>query len=240
MAIPWLVGNTPFPSVETALHSPNGLLAVSESLSAERILRAYQQGIFPWFSPDDPVLWWSPDPRMVLIPQQFKHHRSLQQAQRQCEQQTAQGIAHWQLCFDRDFAGVMRACAQQKREGQDGTWIVPMMIEAYCQLHAQGYAHSFELWRDEVLVAGGYGVAIGRMFYGESMFTHVTNGSKMALAHLVKWLDAQGCTLIDCQQYTPHLASLGGQLIPRSDFVVHVQQAITQPSMAWSHDRRIV
>ncbi|MFA5370370.1 MAG: leucyl/phenylalanyl-tRNA--protein transferase [Sideroxydans sp.] len=208
----------PFPPVEQALLHPNGLLAVGGDLSPARLLAAYRRGIFPWFSPGDPVLWWSPDPRTVLFPAEFACSHSLKKTLRK---------GHYEICTDSAFEQVMRACAAP-RHGHGGTWIVEEMIAAYAALHHLGHAHSVEVWMDGKLAGGLYGVAIGAMFYGESMFSHRRDASKIALAHLAaqwqRWHGAQG--LIDCQMHTPHLASLGAREIPRTEFVAHVQELI--------------
>ncbi len=223
----WLTGNAPFPEVGTALREPNGLLAAGGDLTPERILDAYRPGIFPWFRPGDPVLWWSPDPRMVLFPSEFKLSRSLARVIRN---------GGFELRFDTAFESVMRACAEP-RPGQNGTWIQEDMIAAYCALHELGYAHSVETWRDGELVGGLYGIAIGRMFYGESMFSREANASKVALAHLARQLEHWGFELIDCQMNTPHLASLGAREIPRTEFVARLQELVNcAPLTNWRFD----
>jgi len=224
---PWLTVNAPFPEVGTALREPNGLLAAGGDLSPERILDAYRHGIFPWFSPGDPVLWWSPDPRMALFPAEFKLSRSLARVIRN---------GGFELRFDTAFESVMRACAEP-RPGQNGTWIQEDMIAAYCALHELGYAHSVETWRDGELVGGLYGIAIGRMFYGESMFSREANASKVALAHLARQLERWNFELIDCQMNTPHLASLGAREIPRAEFVARLQELVNcAPVTNWRFD----
>lgn len=228
--LPWLDPDTPFPPVEQALKDPDGLLAAGADLSARRLLMAYRQGIFPWFSPGEPILWWSPDPRMVLPTAGFRLHRSLRR-------RLARGGFDFRL--DTAFAEVMRACAAP-RAGAAGTWIVPEMQVAYQHLHAAGHAHSAEIWIDGQLVGGLYGVAIGRMFYGESMFSRRTDASKMALALLCAGLDRQGCRLIDCQMQTAHLASLGAQPITRHDFLQGVAQAVAQPEMDWTWEAEAI
>ena len=228
--LPWLDPDTPFPPVEQVLKDPDGLLAAGADLSARRLLMAYRQGIFPWFSPGEPILWWSPDPRMVLPTAGFRLHRSLRQ-------RLARGGFDFRL--DTAFAEVMRACAAP-RAGAAGTWIVPEMQVAYQHLHAAGHAHSAEIWIDGQLVGGLYGVAIGRMFYGESMFSRRTDASKMALALLCAGLDRQGCRLIDCQMQTAHLASLGAQPITRHDFLQGVAQAVAQPEMDWTWEAEAI
>lgn len=185
-------------------------------LSAERLLEAYRSGIFPWFSPGDPILWWSPDPRMVLFPQEFKPSTSLKKTLKR---------ACFKVTTDQAFEQVVRACAAP-RAGENGTWIVEEMITAYCELHRLGHAHSVEVWMENELVGGLYGVAIGKMFYGESMFSKRTDGSKIAFAHMARQLERWGFGMIDCQMYTPHLASLGAREIPRAEFVARLQDLI--------------
>ncbi len=292
--ITWLTDGTPFPPVERALRSPNGLLAAGGSLSAPRLLEAYRHGIFPWFNPGEPILWWSPDPRMVLIPGEFKISRSLAKVLRN---------AGHEVRTDTAFERVMRACAapracpEPSRRGhrggcdtardsagsgsrrpaalpapegsaspcQGGTWISEDMIAAYCALHQSGYAHSVEVWMpkksfrlqtdgetrrqrtrkeyavrlsDELELVGGlYGVSIGRMFYGESMFSHVSNASKIALAHLSRQLELWKFGMIDCQMNTPHLASLGAREIPRGEFIAQLQELVhCAPVTPWQFD----
>lgn len=209
--------DTPFPSAENALIEPNGLLAIGGDLSAERLLQAYSQGIFPWFSEEQPVLWWSPNPRMVLFPRELTVSRSMiKRLKRQ----------DYEVRFNTAFRQVMEACANTNRPGQDGTWITDSMINAYTELHESGYAMSAETWMNGKLVGGVYGVAIGRMFYGESMFHHVTDASKIAFIHLVQHLDTQDYGLIDCQMKTPHLASMGAREIPRNEFLQQLSDLI--------------
>jgi len=229
--IPWLTEDTPFPPVAHALREPDGLLAASLSLSPTRLLEAYRRGIFPWFSPGDPVLWWSPAPRMVLIPDEFIISRSFDKVLRN---------SHYQVRTDTSFEQVMRACAAP-RSGQSGTWIDGQMIAAYCALHEWGYAHSVETWVDDKLVGGLYGVSIGQMFYGESMFSFASNASKIALAHLTRQLLRRQTTpqplMIDCQMYTPHLASLGAREIPRNEFLARLEVLVNLPPHAsWQFD----
>lgn len=209
--IPWLNEDAPFPPVTQALKEPNGLLAAGGELTSERLLAAYRRGIFPWFSPGDPVLWWSPDPRMVLFPDEFKLSDSLAKILRS---------GAFEVRTDTAFEQVMRACAAP-RDGQNGTWIDEQMIAAYCTLHRSGYAHSVETWQHGKLVGGLYGVAIGQMFYGESMYSRVSNASKIALAHLTRQYPS--IRMIDCQMHTPHLASLGAKLIPRDEFITRLE-----------------
>ncbi len=214
--IPWLDGDSPFPPLESARNEPNGLLAVGGDLSPQRLLEAYRHGIFPWFSEGDPILWWSPDPRMVLFPDELKISRSLAKALRN---------RRYEVRFDREFEGVVRACAAP-REGQPGTWITPEMRSAYLRLHQLGYAHSVETWIDGELVGGLYGVALGAAFFGESMFARVRDASKIALVHLVRKLQAEGYGMIDCQMRTGHLASLGAREIPRSHFAQRLRELV--------------
>ena len=208
--IPWLHPAAVFPPLEQALTEPNGLLAAGGDLSAPRLLAAYRRGIFPWFNPGEPILWWSPDPRMVLFPDEFKLSRSLKKTLAR---------ADYEVRVDTAFTRVMRACAEP-REAGGGTWIGEPMIAAYGALHEAGYAHSFETWTadGEHLVGGLYGVAIGRAFFGESMFSRKTDASKIALAHLVAHLKQHDFGVIDCQMNTAHLASLGAREIPRGEF----------------------
>ncbi len=215
-------GQQPFPPVELALESPNGLLAAGGDLSPARLLDAYRHGIFPWFNENDPILWWSPDPRMVLFPAEFKISRTLRKTLRNGE---------YEVRTDTAFEQVMRACAAP-RNGQAGTWIVEEMVAAYCELHRMGYAHSVETWMDGELAGGLYGMAIGSMFYGESMFCRRTDASKIALAHLARQLERHGFGMIDCQMNTPHLASLGAREIPRDEFILRLRELIHYPPVS--------
>ena len=225
--IPWLTSNAPFTPVERALRSPNGLLAAGGDLSAPRLLEAYRHGIFPWFNPGEPALWWSPDPRMVLIPGEFKISCSFAKVLRN---------AAYEVRCDTSFEQVMRGCAAP-RGGHRGTWINEDMIAAYCVLHEMGHAHSVEIWNDGHLDGGLYGVSIGRMFYGESMFSHAGNASKIALAHLAGQLECWQFGMIDCQMNTAHLASLGAREIPRSEFILRLQELVNcAPVTHWQFD----
>ena len=225
--IPWLTAGIAFPPVERALVEPNGLLAAGGDLSESRLLEAYRNGIFPWFSRGEPTLWWSPDPRMVLFPDEFKLSRSLLKALRN---------SGYEVRCDTVFEQVMRGCASP-RAAQSGTWIGEDMVAAYCSLHQSGYAHSVETWMDGKLTGGLYGVGIGRMFYGESMFSEVGNASKIALAHLARQLERWQFGMIDCQMYTPHLASLGAREIPRSQFLAGLKELIhCAPVTDWQFD----
>jgi leucyl/phenylalanyl-tRNA--protein transferase len=225
--IPWLRPDAPFPPLDAALAEPNGLLAASGDLSPRRLLDAYRRGIFPWYSGDQPVLWWSPDPRMVLFTDEIRIARSLR---KRLKQRTMD------IRVDTAFRSVIEACASARRSGQTGTWITPAIIDAYTALHERGNAHSVEAWRDDRLVGGLYGVAIGRMFFGESMFAHEPDASKIALVHLVGILRARGCPVIDCQQQTEHLASFGARPIPRRQFAELVAALVhsNEPERPWS------
>ena len=217
--IPWLADGTPFPPIAKALKSPNGLLCAGGDLSPERLVDAYSHGIFPWFSDGDPILWWSPDPRMVLYPEELRVSRSLRKT-------VARGA--YETRYDTAFREVMQACAAP-RDGQGGTWIVPEMVDAYTRLHERGLAHSVESWLDGELAGGLYGVALGKVFFGESMFTRAPDASKVALVQLVERLKAAGYRVIDCQQATAHLASLGAREIPRKAFAQLVRESIQYP-----------
>jgi leucyl/phenylalanyl-tRNA--protein transferase len=237
--IPWLETHSPFPDVSEALTmDAPGLLAAGADLSPQRLLSAYQRGIFPWFSEGQPILWWSTDPRMVLMTADFRVSDSLRKALRRVERSMQDG-GRWQVRFDSAFEQVMRACAAPRKEGP-GTWISDEIIDGYTGLHALGYAHSSELWLDGELVGGAYGVGIGRMFYGESMFARVADGSKIALAFLVDFLRGHGVDMIDCQQETAHLASLGAAPISRSAFLAHLHGAIAEPAISgWDQAPRL-
>ena len=218
--IPWLDPHDDFPPVEQALRDPNGLLCAGADLSPQRLLAAYRNGIFPWFSPGEPILWSSPDPRMALVPGELRITRSLRRRLQQGD---------YEVRLDSAFAAVIQACASTPRPGQSGTWITREMRAAYLALHELGYAHSVETWVDGQLVGGLYGLAIGRMFYGESMFAHRTDASKIALAHLGRYLRQHDYGLIDCQMSTPHLASLGAREIPREDFLARLRTLCAAP-----------
>lgn len=217
--IPWLDANGRFPPVESALKEPNGLLAAGGDLSVPRLVQAYENGIFPWYSDGQPVLWWSPDPRMVLAPGELRIPRSLRKRLARRD---------YEVRADTAFEDVIRACAAPRR-GQEGTWITEEMITAYNRLHGAGHAHSVETWIGGRLAGGLYGVALGRMFYGESMFTAVPDASKIALAHLARQLDRWGCGLIDCQMATSHLARFGAREIPRAEFMRRIANLVNYP-----------
>ena len=229
--LPWLAPQQDFPPVETTWGATDpipGLLAAGGTLDAQRLRSAYSQGIFPWFSEGQPTLWWSPDPRMVLQTAHFRLHRSLRKTlQHFC------ATPGCEIRIDSAFTTVMRHCAQTPRQGQDGTWIVQSIIDAYTQLHLDGAAHSVETWVDGQLVGGLYCVALGRAVFGESMFAHATDASKIALAALVALCRAQGAVQIDCQQATPHLASMGAREMPREQFLRTVAEQRAMPPMRW-------
>lgn len=222
-----------FPAVETALQEPNGLLAFGGDLRPERILAAYRRGIFPWYQDDQPILWWSPNPRAVLFPEQIHISRSMQKVLRS---------DHFSLRMDTDFAGVMQGCAELT-EHRNGTWITTAMQKAYCKLHELGYAHSIEVWAKENergedrLVGGLYGIALGAVFFGESMFSREENASKIALIRLCQQLQRWGFAMIDCQVSNPHLHSMGASTIARSDFTTlleqHTNRILTCNDRAW-------
>ena len=216
--IPFLSSHDPFPSVDSALRDPNGLLAAGADLSPERLLDAYTHGIFPWFGEDDPLLWWSPDPRMVLFTSELHVSHSLRKTIR----------SGWlRVSLDSCFAQVMEGCAAP-RQGQHGTWITPEMSDAYRRLFDLGYAHSVEVWADQQLVGGLYGVALGRMFYGESMFSRVSDASKVALVALVKQIERWGFPCVDCQMSTSHLFSLGAREVSRATFLRLLRPLVRQ------------
>lgn len=228
--LPWLGREPVFPAPQTALTEPNGLLAAGGDLSVSRLLAAYSQGIFPWYAEGEPILWWSPAPRMVLCPGDLHVARSLDKTLRN---------TRYEIRTDGDFRAVMQACAAP-RHGQDGTWIQPEMIDAYCRLHAAGHAHSCETWRDGVLLGGLYGVSIGGVFFGESMFARAPDASKLAFVHLVRHLGAHGCGMIDCQMHTAHLARFGAKPIPRAQFLANLKALIPerQPDHLWNYRYR--
>ena len=227
--IPWLPRDCIFPDPQTALREPNGLLAAGGDLSPQRLIEAYRHGIFPWYSAGDPILWWSPDPRMVLVPAKFKISRSLARTLRN---------ADYEVRLDSAFAKVIRHCANTPRHGQPGTWINPDMQAAYLTLHDLGYAHSVETWIAGELAGGLYGVAIGGAFFGESMFSCRTNASKIAFAHLCRHLSQHSFGIIDCQMETAHLTSLGAHTIPRREFIAALDRLVPQgePHGKWQVD----
>ena len=232
--LPWLDAGESFPAASHAWGQDDpapGLLAAGGALDVPTLVRAYGQGIFPWYSDGQPTLWWSPNPRMVLQTQQFKLHRSLRKTL-----QTFSNDPTCEIRFDTAFARVINQCASKLRDGQPGTWILPEMIAAYCALHAAGHAHSVETWVNGQLIGGLYCVNLGGMVFGESMFADARDASKIALAALVAFCRAHAIDMIDCQQNTSHLASLGAQEISRDVFTSHVAEAIKRLEPAWKFD----
>lgn len=230
--LPWLDPGAPFPPVAQAWAARDpipGLLAAGGALDTATLTAAYRQGIFPWYSADQPILWWSPDPRMVLRPEDFRLHPSLRKTLRSAVRQ-----GRLEIRIDTAFETVIRACAHTPRKGQNGTWIVPEMVDAYIALHRAGHAHSVETWWDDELVGGLYCINQGRMVFGESMFSHRSDASKIALCALVACCLAWDVPAIDCQQNTSHLASLGAAEMPRHQFIQVVQTAIAQPAPTWA------
>ena len=237
--IRWLRGaDDPLPEARFALARSSdapGLVAAGGELAPGRLAEAYSKGIFPWYSEGQPILWWSPDPRMVLLPAEFRLARSLRKTLRRFAASPA-----CELRIDSAFRRVMTACATTPREGEPGTWIVPEMIEAYCAWHTEGRAHSVEAWIDGELAGGLYGISLGRMFFGESMFARRTDASKIALAALIAFCREHGIETIDCQQRTAHLASLGGRELPRVEFMRRLGTALAMPPVLdWTYDLRM-
>ncbi len=223
----WLDDSFEFPDPSTALKNPNGLLAVGGDLQPMRLLQAYQRGIFPWFDDDQPPLWWTPDPRMVLFPEELHISKSLRKAIRNTT---------FVLGSDQAFAEVVKGCAGA-RKGAQGTWITQEMLQAYLNLHELGFAHSVEVWDEGLLVGGLYGLAMGNMFFGESMFSRKSNASKIAFVHVVRSLAAAGFRLIDCQVANPHLESLGARTISRKDFMQFLPSCTKVPKPAhWPYN----
>lgn len=222
MPVYWLEEKTiTFPHPDLA--NKDGVLAVGGDLSPQRLILAYQNGIFPWYNPEDPIIWWSPDPRFVLFPKELKVAKSMR---------TYFNQKKFDLTVDQDFEAVMRNCQQQKRNGQGGgTWISEQMIYAYCRLHDLGFAHSVEVWEDQNLVGGFYGIGLGKCFFGESMFTKVSNASKFGFIAFVKKLETLGFDLIDCQQQTKHLERFGARNISRKEFLKYLE--INQHKETW-------
>ncbi len=225
--IPWIQGDAPFPPNEFAMDNPNGLLAAGGDLSPRRLVEAYRNGIFPWYSPGDPILWWSPDPRMVLYPGDIRVTRSLSKVLRN---------RPYEVRFDTCFVDVIEACAAP-REGQAGTWITAELKQGYLELHEAGLAHSIETWVDGRLAGGLYGVALGRIFFGESMFSLVPDASKIALVHLSRYLHHAGFQVIDCQMHTEHLEAMGARQIPRDTFLQALEELVDCPAKGdrWSY-----
>lgn len=232
MPVFWLSENDlSFPPPELA--NEDGILAVGGDLSVDRLLIAYNNGLFPWYNPEDPILWWSPDPRFVLFPKELKIAKSMRSYFNQKK---------FEVTFDHDFRQVITNCKNRERKGQGGgTWISQDMIQAYCRLHEAGYAHSVEIWKEEKLVGGLYGVSLGKIFFGESMFTKESNASKVGFIILVKFLQSKGFDLIDCQQETRHLKSLGGRNISRTDFlkVVYNNQDLPINEGSWKTEKEL-
>ena len=217
--IAWLEPDDPFPPIEMAMREPNGLLAAGGDLSPARLVDAYAQGIFPWFNEGEPPLWWSPDPRMVVFAGERHIARSLRRVIR---------AGRFRVTMDTAFADVMEGCAGPRLD-QEGTWITPQIFDAYVELARLGYAHSIEAWEGDELVGGLYGVAVGRMFFGESMFARRSDASKVAFVAMLAQFDAWQMPLVDCQVPTSHLASLGAREIPRAEFMSHVRSLVRQP-----------
>jgi leucyl/phenylalanyl-tRNA--protein transferase len=223
----WLdENNVHFPPSYLSMTEPNGLLAVGGKLTPEWLLTAYSKGIFPWFNEDDPILWWTPNPRSVLMVENLKISKSLAKLIR---------LQKFKITYDTHFSEVIQHCATINRPDQDGTWIIDEMLTAYNELHNQGYAHSVEVWHEDELVGGLYGVAIGKVFFGESMFAKVSNSSKVALVHLTEKLKNWGFRMIDTQIETPHLNSLGASLISRKAFELILTKDVKQafPAKKW-------
>ena len=217
-----------FPALNKALREPNGLLAAGGDLSSARLIAAYRHGCFPWYQDGQPLLWWSPDPRTVLVPDQLHVSRSLRKVLRNDQ---------FTVSFDRNFAQVIHACAEPRKDEQ-GTWITNEIQAAYYELYKQGYAHSVEVWQDDSLVGGLYGIAIGQLFFGESMFSRTSNASKVGFISLVSALKAAGFMLIDCQMPTAHLISLGADNISRTDFANYLTLYLDMPNtMQWPTER---
>ena len=231
MKLPWLEPGDQFPDVAQTWGETDpipGLLAAGGALDVDTLLQAYGHGIFPWFSDGQPILWWSPDPRMVLQTANFRLHRSLRKTLEKFRRDAA-----CEIRINHAFGDVIRACATSPRDGQAGTWILPQMVEAYESLHRAGYAHSVETWVDGVLVGGLYCVAVGKAVFGESMFARSTDASKIALAALVAFCRRNQIPMVDCQQNTRHLASLGAAELPRAVFVEHITHHHTLPTPEW-------
>ena len=227
MTVFLLTDNIAFPPPHLA--SKEGLLAVGGDLSRERLLLAYRMGIFPWFSEDEPILWWSPDPRLVLYPREIRISKTLKKI-------IKKGI--FTVTMDTAFGRVITQCAQTRLENNQGTWIVEDMIEAYCRLHKSGFAHSVEAWHEGELAGGLYGVSLGRCFFGESMFTRISNASNVALVTLVDYLNKLSFDIIDCQLTTEHLLRFGAREIPRARFLIQLEESLKAPTKKgkWSFD----
>lgn len=216
-------GQNGFPPLDYA--DDAGIIAVGGDLSIERLLLAYSSGIFPWYNEGEPIIWWSPDPRFVLYPENLRISKSMKKVLRD---------EKFQITMDTSFEEVVRSCQKIKREGQNGTWITEEMLQAYVDLHQAGFAHSVEVWEDKILVGGLYGVSLGRCFFGESMFAKVSNASKTGFITLVKELHNRGFKMIDCQVHTQHLESLGAVSIPRSNFEKELRDHLQHPTLRGS------
>ncbi len=225
--LPWLDQHLVFPAPEQALREPDGLLAAGGDLSPRRLLAAYRNGIFPWFSEADPILWWSPDPRCVFYPDHFTPSRSLRKSLRNTP---------WRISVDRAFAKVMTSCAAPRAYADD-TWISADIIAGYCALHEQGHAHSIEVWHDDALVGGLYGVSVGGLFCGESMFSVKTDASKIAFWALMCIARDAGWPVVDAQFENPHLMSLGAEMVARAVYLAHLEQARDLPGYDWARAR---
>jgi leucyl/phenylalanyl-tRNA--protein transferase len=238
LALTWIADDTPLPPARTALGPGSeapGLVAAGGRVTPERLDEAYRKGIFPWYSPGQPPLWWSPDPRMVLPTAEFRVSHSLRKTLRRFVRDPA-----CEIRVDHAFERVIRACAETPREGQDGTWIVPAVQQAYIAWHRLGRVHSVETWMAGELAGGLYFVGLGRMVFGESMFAHRRDASKIALAALVAACRTHGIALVDCQQNTRHLASFGAREMPRADFERHLALSTGGPEVAdWTYDSRM-
>jgi len=217
---PWIEDDTPFPPVDSA--DQHGILALGGELTVERLINAYSHAIFPWYDEDQPVIWWSPDPRFVLFPEKLRVSKSMRQV-------IKRGI--FEIRFDTAFRDVISSCAETPRRHERGTWITPDMLEAYCMLHENGYAHSVEAWRDGKLAGGLYGVSLGSMFFGESMFTREANASKAAFITLVTKLINHGFSLVDSQVHTNHLESLGAEEIPRTEYLEYLSLGLSRSTL---------
>lgn len=209
-SIAFLDNHDPFPNTDQALIEPNGLIAISSTLKNEKIVEAYRQGIFPWFNQDEPILWWSPNPRLVLFPEDLKISTSLSKKMKK---------NNYRFLINNDFSSVIKHCSEVQRRNQDGTWIDKRIIDAYSKLHHLGFAHSFEIWSTHRILGGLYGVILGDVFFGESMFHYETDASKIAFVHTVLHLKELGVRMIDCQMKTDHLLRFGAQEIPREKFI---------------------
>jgi leucyl/phenylalanyl-tRNA--protein transferase len=237
MSIPWISTEEPFPDSEHLDPDPEvpGLVAISEEIHPKQLLRAYRQGIFPWYSDGQPILWWSPNPRMVLKPKDFKISHSLKKLIKEVLLDQS-----WEVRVDHQFHETMLSCATQKRNGQNGTWITHAIMHSYGTLHQEGFAHSVEVFFQGQRVGGLYAVNIGDMVFGESMFSKKTDASKIALASLSAWCIAQDIEMIDCQQETTHLTSLGGKPIPRGEFLSHIQEKCSAKNPIWSFNKDVL